>query len=420
MSENDTSTDEHDLDASKPTPARSNQLVRREFAGVAMAHENAATQALIAKATADTQSRWIMAQRCPRDMDNVRALVKRECERPGFAEVAMYAVPRGGGMITGLSIRFAEVAMRCMGNMSAEAQTLFDSDEERLVRITTTDFESNATWTRDITVKKTIERKKLKGGERALRTRVNSYGDPVYVVPANDDEVATKEASAISKASRTGILRLVPGHIQDEVKKLCAEIIKGKAAKDPDGEKRRMFDAFGEINVMPPDIARLLGHPNDRISPAELVWLRQVFVAISNGDMGIDEAIASAEGTRAKSQSPAAKTAPAKTAEAKPANGNGQTPPPAATTAAPAGKGTTAAKDKIKNASKPAEKTEAPPTQETKATEPSPAAAPPKAEPPPAPIKDGYEERQCADCGAAIDVPIGDPVGAICYACSQA
>src|ERR1051325_3623418 len=99
------------------TEPKTNQLMRREFAGIALASEGPATQALVAKATADIQARWVMALRRPRNLDDVRQDIIKECKRPGFAKVAIYSVPRAGTQIKGLSIRFAEVAMRCMGNL---------------------------------------------------------------------------------------------------------------------------------------------------------------------------------------------------------------------------------------------------------------------------------------------------------------
>jgi hypothetical protein len=40
----------------------------------------------------------------PRDLDLVRERMLRDAARPGFAEVAEYAIPRGGKTITGMMI----------------------------------------------------------------------------------------------------------------------------------------------------------------------------------------------------------------------------------------------------------------------------------------------------------------------------
>ncbi len=411
-------------------PRANNQLVRRQFDGITMAHEGPATQALIAKETASIQARWIMALRRPRQIDQVRQDLIAECRRPGFAEKAIYSVPRGDGTIRGLTIRFAEVAMRCMTNMSAEAVTIFDTDTERLIRITVTDFESNATWLRDVTVRKTIERKHLKRGQTAIRSRVNSYGDTVHIVDATEDDVATKEGSAISKASRTAILRLIPGDLRDEMFKLCETLMQDKARKDPDGERKKVMDAFAQLNVKPTQLEEWLGHPLAQITPAELVELQQLYRSLREGEIDWREAMDGAEEMRerakvaGKAQAKAAAAAPAAPAAANGAapasspatNAPKEKPPekqadkqpsekPTGEKASSSGKGTAAVKDKIAKADKPAD--------------PPPPAAEAKPQPVSAPPPEGKEERACAMCGVPVDVAIGDPPGARCYACAN-
>jgi hypothetical protein len=469
----------HDHDHDHDEPPRTNALVRRGFGDVTLAHENSATQALIAKATADIQARWIMAMRQPRDIAEVRQMILKECKRPGFAKVAIYAVPRGEKQIRGLSIRFAEVAMRCMSNMGCEAQTIFDSDDERIVRITATDFETNATWSRDITIKKTVERKFLKRGQRPRGERVNSYGDRVYIVDGTDDDVATKESSAISKAARTAILRLIPGHIQDEAFHVCETIAKEEAAKDPDGEANKILDAFAELNVMPSALAEWLGHPFDQTTPAELVELRKLYTGLREGDLSWTEALETAGDARERAKkaaaerkaaapAPAGNAAPASspppasgTATSTPATSSAPTsstppansppttakappasaPPPAADQKAqPArtgGRGSQAVKDKISGNAPATSSTSTRDAQPASAPAPAPAPAPnhnmhdPNAEPPPdvappalhvvKPADDDLdvEERKCAKCGVPIETLKSDPPGAKCYACRQ-
>lgn len=378
---------------------KANQLSRRDFGGVSLAHENAATQALIAKSTAEIQARWIMAMRRPRDMNDVRQNVLKECRRPGFAKVAIYEVPRGQTKIRGLSIRFAEVVMRCMTNMSCEAQTIYDSDEERIVRITVTDFETNVTWPKDITVKKTVERKFLKRGQRPIRERENSYGDKVFIVEATDDDVVTKEAAMVSKAARTLILRVIPGHLQDEALQLCMQLRLAEDKANPDAAKNQIFDAYAALGIMPSELESYLGKAAERITPDDIGELRSLYTAIRDGEITWEAAIE----TGRKGATVTDQAAPA--AAAKPAD------PKTAPAAAPkSGKGTAAVKDQLK---KPDPK--APPPAAEKPADPAPAEKPKMMS-----ERDGYEERKCASCNVPIECKVDDPPGARCYACSQA
>jgi hypothetical protein len=306
---------EDDAESKELTPPRSNQMVRQSFEGISTMMNNSATQALVAKATADINARWMIAMHRPRHMPDVRALLLKECARPSFAVKAIYVIPRGKTRIKGLSIRFAEAALKAMGNMGCEAQTLYDSDEERVIRITVTDYEGNSAWARDVTVKKTKEVRQLRDDMRPIRTRINSYGDTVYVVEATDDDVTFKEASAISKASRTGILRLVPANILAEAQDKCEQTQQDQAAKDPDAERNKMLDAFASLNAKPSWVADWLGKPVEQVVPAEIVELQQVYRAIRDGETNLDEAL------KARRAGRESKTQPLRTMDRPPGSG---------------------------------------------------------------------------------------------------
>lgn len=431
--ENNDQTDE------TPQP-RTNQMVRRTFEGLEMAGENSATQALIAKATADIQARWMIAIRRPRQMDDVRANMIKECRRPAFARKAIYSLPRGNKTIRGLTIRFAEMAMSAMGNMSVEAQTLFDDHTHRIVRLTVTNFEGNSTWSSDLYVPKTKEVKQLGRGQRAIQSRANSYGDIVHLVDATDDDVAMKQAALISKASRTGILRLVPASLISECFERCETVSADEAAKDPDGEKKKILDAFAEHNVQPSWLAEWLGHPVEQVTPAQLVELRHLLVAIREGEATLQEAMAVADDRRAR----AAKAKPETKQEAK-TDGNGKPAQSAPASgqastsgAAPAtdrkvgGKGAQAVKDRVSGKTDAAQAGPAPAVAQDigkTAKEPSPDIKPDPARKEEAtqqtllvaaatrPTADDTELRDCVMCGGPIECLKTDPAGGQCEAC---
>ena len=136
--------------------------------------------------------------------------------------------------IRGLSIRFAEAALRMAGNIDVQMQAVFDDEWKRIVRITVMDLETNFAYTSEATIDKTVERRDAKD-RQVLATRQNSEGRLVYVVPATEQEIALKQGSAVSKAICTQGLRLIPGEILDECKHLIIAT-RAKGAKDSDGE----------------------------------------------------------------------------------------------------------------------------------------------------------------------------------------
>lgn len=242
-----------------------------------------ATAAFAAQQKALVESRYIIALQRPRDWDLVRSKMIKDAKRPSFAAVARYHKPIGKG-VEGPSIRFVEAALRNMGNLITETNTLFDDAEKRIVRVTVTDFESNVIYSQDVTITKTVERKSLKQGDTPISSRLNSYGQMTYLLPATDDDILNKQNALISKAVRTLGLRVIPGDLVDEAMRVVLDTQSKEDARDPDTAKRNLLDSFASVGVSATHIKEYLGHNADSISPKELTELRAIYAAIKEGE----------------------------------------------------------------------------------------------------------------------------------------
>lgn len=259
--------------------------LRQEFgAHEQLARTETATTAMAAQAKANVEARFILALQRPRDIDTVRIKLLKECKRPGFAQVARYSKPVGGQRIEGASIRFAEAALRLMGNVLPETSVIYDDAQKRIVRVSVTDLETNLTYSSDVSVEKTVERSNLKPGQVPLASRVNSYGKTAYLIPATEDDIANKVNANVSKALRGHALRILPGDILEEAMELCIKTLESEAAVDPERERKKIADAFASLRVMPTHLAEYLGHPIDQCSPSETVELRALYQAIKDGE----------------------------------------------------------------------------------------------------------------------------------------
>lgn len=238
-----------------------------------------------AQAKATVSARYEMALRRPRNWDQVRADINKECRRPSFArdKSAWYKKPIGSG-VEGLGIRFAEMALRCMGNVLIETEVRYEDDHKEVIRVTVTDLEANNTWPADVMVTKTVERSKPEEDGSFFSVRKNSYQKNVYTVRATDDDLLNKRAALVSKAVRTLALRLIPGDIQNEAEELIKAIRQDDAARDPDAERKAIVDAFDGLHVSATMLTEYLGHPIAQCSPAQLVDLRGLYGAIREGD----------------------------------------------------------------------------------------------------------------------------------------
>jgi hypothetical protein len=261
-----------------------------QIPGLMVGANETASTAAATQAAAAVQARYAIAYRKPRIIDQVRVSLLQECRRPAFAEVARYHKPIGEG-IEGPSIRFAEAAARCMGNILVESPTVYDDHEKRIVRVLATDLETNITYQKDVTVSKTMERRKLQPGQTALRTRVGSRGDTLYIIEADDDAILNKENALVSKAMRTVLLRLIPGDLVEEAMNQVDATLQDKAAKDPDAERKKLVDAFAAIGVQPSDLVAYLEHDIAKVTPPEIVLLRKLYAAIRDGEVAWAEVV---------------------------------------------------------------------------------------------------------------------------------
>ncbi len=269
------------MEVARPT----NGIARQGF-GIHEVEHRRETQgtALAARAQAEVQARYIMAERKPRNLEAFRVKLLENCKRPGFAIVAEYAKPVGGGSIKGPSIRFVETAIREYTNVSPEETIIYDDDHKRVTRVSVTDMETNVTYHGDVVVEKTVERKKPKSGDEVLSTRQNSYGDTVFRIRATEDDFANKSASACSKKLRNLGLRILPADIVDEAMETCRKTRQDKDAQNPAAARRQIIDAFATLQVMPAMLDEYLGHPFEQASPGELDELRAAYMTVRENE----------------------------------------------------------------------------------------------------------------------------------------
>ena len=231
------------------------------------------------------QSAYVMAYQKPRNIDQARVKILKMCENPEFAEKVEYSKPIGGKKIRGLSIRFAEMALALYENVLTEAQLLFEDDNIKRIRISTLDLEANTQFSRDISIKKTVERlSKANRDDDYISERQNSQGKTTYLLRATEDEVMVKESQYVSKFIRTEGLRLIPADIKEEAEKRARATLSKRDNADPSAAKKRVLDAFSGLNIWPKDIEKYIGHSADTISPAEIADLRTVYSAIESGE----------------------------------------------------------------------------------------------------------------------------------------
>lgn len=237
---------------------------------------------------AEIQARYIMAYQCPRNEEMARTKMLAHCKNKDFADTAIYSKPIGNTSVEGLSVRATEMMIREWGNIVIASHVVYEDETMRRIRVSATDLQTNANYSSDLVISKTIERKSNKGRE-VVSERLNTYGETVFVVKATDDELMIKEAAMLAKMRRNLGAMLIPSDIKEEIMKQCKDAIDSQIQKDPVAERRKVIDAFDSIGVQVLRLEKILGHPIAESSPAEIAKLRKIYSTIKEGTASLSD-----------------------------------------------------------------------------------------------------------------------------------
>lgn len=326
-------------------PQNQNQPAMFGRAGLAAGTNVGAVAIEQERAIAEVQGQLILAKRFPRDLNAAYAELMEACALPAMANVAFYAVPRGGSKVTGPSIRLAEEIARVFGNFEFGHRELARGDGKSEVEVYAWDKQTNNRSIRQITVMHTMDTRE---GPKKLR---------------DQKDIDDKIANVASKQVRGRILAMMPKWLVESAIEKCKQTLAGNSEEPMSVRVRKMTQAFAKFGVTASALETYLEHKLDDVVLDELVDLTGIFNAIKDGAKASDffcakeaEAEASA-GTAAKLADSAKAGAAAKPRATR------------AATAQPAQKESTPAE---KN-SKPVEEATPPVTEEAPAAELPPA-----------------------------------------------
>jgi len=218
------------------------------------------------RAVQEVQAAMIVAKKFPRDQHAAYGRIMAACERPKLAEVAAYAYPRGGSMVTGPSIRLAEVLSQNWGNMDFGIRELSQSGGESEVQAFAWDMETNVKQSKTF---KVPHKMKARGSFKKLTDPRDIYE---YV------------ANMGARRLRACILGVIPGDVVEAAVAKCEETMsKGGDGKPLEDRIRDMLERFKEIEVSQELIEKRLQHKTTAIVMSQLVELGKIYNSIKDG-----------------------------------------------------------------------------------------------------------------------------------------
>jgi len=224
----------------------------------------------------EVQAAMIVARRFPRDEIKAVARIEQACKRKLLAEASQYEYKRGGTLITGPSIRLAEVMAQCWGNLDFGIIELERKSGETVAMAYCWDLETNVQQTKEFTVRHLRDTKQ---GPQPVRDERDVY----EIVASNG-----------ARRLRACVLGVIPGDIQDIAIEACDKTLAGDNKEPLVDRIRKMVKTFADIGVRADMLETKLGHKLDAATPRELAKLGRVFTSIRDGIATIEEHFQSA------------------------------------------------------------------------------------------------------------------------------
>lgn len=217
------------------------------------------------RAVQEVQAALVIAKKFPRDSNAAYARIVESCKRLSLAQQSMYRYPRGGEVVTGPSIRLAEVLAQNYGNLDFGIRELERREGVSIAESYCWDMETNTRQTKVFEVPHEIQ---LKNKTKKKLT------DPrdIYELVANQG----------ARRLRACILGIIPGDIVEGAVGQCKATI-AKGGGEPIGDRiRKVILAFKDLGVSQEMLEARLGHALDLTTPEEIVDLTGIYTALKD------------------------------------------------------------------------------------------------------------------------------------------
>lgn len=235
-----------------------------------------------ARTVAEVKAQIMMARQFPRDPSFSTNCILKECERPSLAESAIYSYQRGNEVVTGPSIRLAEVLARNWGNCTFGYEVLERKINKTgigssVIRAYAWDLETNTYITRSFEVKHWRDTKK--GG---------------YALTAERD-IYELEANMAARRMRACILQMIPGDVIAEAINACnytASTGLHAAMEDPAKRENLINGTVGcyaKQGVTLADIEEFLQTKVVSWNADHMIRLKETYNAIKDGVVAIGD-----------------------------------------------------------------------------------------------------------------------------------
>lgn len=249
---------------SQPVPIPSNNAPSRIGQGTAVEQSRAA---------AEVQAAVVVAQQCPRNIQQAVAQMRESCNQMFLAERAFYRYPKGGQTITGASVHLARELARCWGNVQYGLVEMRRDDEygQSEMQAFAWDVQTNSRNSSTFIVP---HRRDTKDGPK----QVTDMRD-IYELNTNNGARRVREA----------IFAILPPWFVEEAKELCNRTLRDGGGKPLAQRVADAIKAFEGIGITADRIENRLDRPSAKWTEHDVAQLIVIFKSIQRGEVTAED-----------------------------------------------------------------------------------------------------------------------------------
>lgn len=229
---------------------------------------NVMASAQESKMVQEVQAAMTVAKKFPRNQAECYQNIMASCQRKSLADQALYAYQKGGQLVSGPSIRLAEVLAQNWGNIDFGIRVLNQDANSSTVEAYAWDMQTNTRSTKIFNVPHEMKAKGV----------IKKLTDPrdIYELTANMG----------ARRMRACIMAVIPGDLIESAVEVCEKTMAITDGTPKADRIKALIDKFNEVDVKVEHIEKRLGHKIDATSETELVELRKIYKSIRDGFSG--------------------------------------------------------------------------------------------------------------------------------------
>jgi len=247
-----------------------NEVIESPFAAQqprtsALAETSGAQQAQ-ARELAEMQTKFLMAERFPRDERRAMDGVLNTFSRKTMAEMASYAFAKGGSNVSGLSIHSMQAIAQQWGNMEfgwVEVSRGISADGVPFSEVRAFAWDLQSRVCRPLQFIVRHWRDTRSGGYKLKDER------EIYELCAN----------MAQRRVRSCLEAVIPRDVQDAAERQAATTLRANADTTPEA-MAKMVEAFAPFGVTKEHIEKRIQRRIDAIEPAQVVMLKRIYASL--------------------------------------------------------------------------------------------------------------------------------------------